>query len=56
MFEFQFGYMYWRYFMWNFAGKQNDKQGRYDENGNWLSGINFVDTCKVGSQKLTQRY
>jgi hypothetical protein len=50
MFEFQFGYMFWRYFMWNFTGKQNDKQGRYDENGNWLSGINFIDSARLGSQ------
>ncbi|MBU2997211.1 DUF2723 domain-containing protein [Cellulophaga baltica] len=51
MFEFQFGYMYWRYFMWNFTGKQNDKQGRYDENGNWLSGINAIDSIRLGSQE-----
>lgn len=50
MFQFQFGYMYWRYFMWNFVGKQNDLQGRYDNNGNWLSGINFVDSLRLGSQ------
>lgn len=51
MLEFQFGYMYWRYFMWNFTGKQNDKQGRYDDNGNWLSGIDIVDSARLGSQK-----
>ncbi|MEO0526890.1 MAG: DUF2723 domain-containing protein, partial [Bacteroidota bacterium] len=51
MFEFQFGYMYWRYFMWNFVGKQNDTQGRYDNNGNWLSGISFVDSIRLGSQE-----
>lgn len=52
MFEYQFGYMYWRYLMWNFAGRQNDIQGRYDKlNGNWMSGINFVDEMHVGSQK-----
>ncbi|QLG44589.1 glycosyltransferase family 117 protein [Costertonia aggregata] len=50
MFQFQFGYMYWRYFMWNFVGKQNDIQGRYDENGNWLSGINILDSARLGSQ------
>lgn len=52
MIDFQFGYMYWRYFMWNFTGKQNDKQGRYDDNGNWLSGINFIDSLRpsIGSQ------
>ncbi|WP_420602834.1 DUF2723 domain-containing protein [Flagellimonas sp.] len=50
MFEFQFGYMYMRYFMWNFVGRQNDVQGRYDENGNWLSGIGFIDSLRLGSQ------
>ncbi|MEZ4803347.1 MAG: DUF2723 domain-containing protein [Gelidibacter sp.] len=44
MFEYQFGYMYWRYFMWNFVGKQNDIQGKYDDmNGNWISGIKPID-------------
>ena len=51
MFEFQFGYMYMRYFMWNFVGKQNDVQGRYDDNGDWLSGIGFVDSLRLGSQE-----
>lgn len=50
MFEFQFNYMYLRYFMWNFVGKQNDVQGRYNDNGNWLSGINFIDSWRLGSQ------
>ncbi|MCL6267279.1 DUF2723 domain-containing protein [Flagellimonas myxillae] len=50
MVEFQFGYMYMRYFMWNFVGRQNDIQGRYDENGNWLSGIGFMDSLRLGSQ------
>jgi len=51
MFQFQFGYMYLRYFMWNFVGKQNDLQGRYDNNGNWLSGIGFMDNIRLGSQE-----
>lgn len=52
MFEYQFGYMYWRYLMWNFTGRQNDIQGRYDNlNGNWLSGISFIDEMHLGSQK-----
>ena len=51
MVEFQFGYMYWRYFMWNFVGKQDDKQGRYDDHGNWISGINAVDNMLRGSQE-----
>lgn len=50
LFEFQFGYMYLRYFMWNFAGRQNDVQGRYDGNGQWLSGIRFMDSPRLGSQ------
>lgn len=52
MFEYQFGYMYWRYLMWNFTGRQNDIQGRYDNmDGNWLSGISFIDEMHLGSQK-----
>ncbi|CAM4329827.1 DUF2723 domain-containing protein [Gillisia hiemivivida] len=51
LFEYQFGYMYWRYFMWNFTGRQNDIQGQYtDTDGNWLSGINFIDEMRLGSQ------
>lgn len=51
MFEYQFGYMYGRYLMWNFAGRQNDIQGRYDDlDGNWLSGIKFIDEMRLGSQ------
>lgn len=49
--EYQFGYMYWRYFMWNFAGRQNDIQGRNDIfNGNWISGIKFIDEARLGPQ------
>lgn len=52
MFEFQFGYMYWRYLMWNFTGRQNDKQGEYDlKDGNWLSGINFIDDLRLSQQE-----
>ncbi|GHA23862.1 membrane protein [Salinimicrobium marinum] len=52
MFEYQMGYMYWRYFMWNFVGRQDDVQGKYsDQNGNWLSGINFIDEVRLGSQE-----
>lgn len=48
---YQFGYMYWRYFMWNFAGRQNDLQGRGDYlNGNWISGISAIDNKMVGRQ------
>ncbi|MFL0066142.1 DUF2723 domain-containing protein [Tenacibaculum maritimum] len=52
MLSYQFGYMYGRYFMWNFVGKQNDNQGHLDiANGNWLSGIDFIDEARLGSQK-----
>ena len=51
MLEHQFVYMYWRYFMWNFAGRQNDIQGTNDIlDGNWISGINFIDEARLGNQ------
>ncbi|GAA0717089.1 DUF2723 domain-containing protein [Aquimarina litoralis] len=51
MLEYQVGYMYWRYFMWNFVGRQDDNQGKYGNlEGNWLSGINFIDELHLGSQ------
>jgi len=53
MFSYQFGYMYFRYFMWNFVGKQNDTQGTGGAvNGNWISGINFIDEPRVGTSDL----
>ncbi len=64
--RYQLGWMYWRYFMWNFAGRQNDIQGHhFDDNtgmqnvhyptvnytdGNWISGINYVDEYRLGPQ------
>jgi hypothetical protein len=57
-FGYQVGYMYLRYFMWNFVGRQNDIQG-HDEtliNGNWASGISFVDNARLGDQKLLPDY
>ncbi len=48
MLEYQLGYMYWRYFMWNFTGRQDDIQGKYDMHGNWISGINFIDEIHLG--------
>lgn len=52
MVEYQFGYMYFRYLMWNFVGRQNDIQGRYDYyDGNWLSGIPFIDELHLGTQQ-----
>ncbi|WP_196885558.1 DUF2723 domain-containing protein [Aureivirga sp. CE67] len=51
MLSYQFNYMYIRYFLWNFVGKQNDLQGNMDiHNGNWISGINAVDSFFVGPQ------
>ena len=49
-FRYQVNFMYWRYFMWNFAGRQNDIQNRYGEleNGNWITGFNFIDKKLVG--------
>lgn len=48
---YQLNYMYFRYFMWNFAGRQNDIQGRGDiTNGNWISGIKFLDKIIIGPQ------
>jgi hypothetical protein len=53
MFSYQFGYMYSRYFMWNFAGKQNDTQGTGGAiNGNWISGFRFLDEARTGSPDL----
>ena len=52
LFTFQINYMYFRYFMWNFAGKQNDEQGKLDPfNGNWISGITWLDSFRLGPQK-----
>ncbi len=51
MITYQFGYMYGRYFMWNFVGRQNDIQGNLDNNGNWLSGIDAIDELRLGSQQ-----
>ena len=50
-FNYQVNYMYWRYFFWNFVGRQNDIQGNGEiENGNWITGINFIDRLLVGDQ------
>ena len=46
--EYQLGYMYWRYFMWNFTGRQDDIQGKYDSHGNWISGIKPIDEWLLG--------
>ncbi len=50
-FRYQTGFMYLRYFMWNFAGRQNDIQGNgNDLHGNWISGIKFIDELRLGNQ------
>ena len=51
--SYQLNFMYWRYFMWNFAGRQNDIQGNGElEHGNWLSGIPFLDNLRLGNQDM----
>ena len=48
-FRYQVGFMYLRYFMWNFAGRQNDMQGNGNNiQGNWISGIKFIDEARLG--------
>ena len=52
-FSYQVNFMYWRYFMWNFAGRQNDIQGNGEiEHGNWITGIPFIDNILVGNQEF----
>ena len=51
-FSYQLNFMYWRYFMWNFSGRQNDIQGNGEVlNGNWITGIPFIDEVLVGPQE-----
>jgi len=53
MFSYQFGFMYFRYFMWNFSGKQNDTQSTGGVvNGNWITGIKFLDEPRLGTSDL----
>ncbi len=55
--NYQVGHMYWRYFLWNFVGRQNDFQHRYEPtNGNWLTGINGIDNGRLGDQSLLPDY
>ena len=50
-FRYQFNFMYMRYFMWNFAGRQNNIESQGEINhGNWISGINFIDSMRLGDQ------
>ena len=52
-FSYQVNFMYWRYFMWNFAGRQNDIQGYgEDDKGNWICGIPFIDNLRLGDQSM----
>ncbi|MEL6865301.1 MAG: DUF2723 domain-containing protein, partial [Bacteroidota bacterium] len=54
-FRYQINWMYWRYFMWNFAGRQNGDQGFFPwdlSSGHWLSGISFIDNARLGNQSL----
>ena len=52
LFRYQVGHMYFRYFMWNFAGRQNDIQGHGNVlNGNWISGIKGIDSCQYWPRK-----
>ncbi len=51
--SYQVNFMYWRYFMWNFAGRQNDYQGQGElEHGNWITGFSFIDNALYGDQSL----
>ena len=51
--SYQCNFMYWRYFMWNFAGRQNDIQGNGElEHGNWITGFSFIDDARLGNQNM----
>lgn len=51
--SYQCNFMYWRYFMWNFCGRQNDIQGQGErEHGNWITGIPLIDNLRLGDQSL----
>ena len=61
LFNYQLGWMYGRYFLWNFAGRQNDVQGFGGTpgmggnalmEGNWISGLNFIDNQRLGNQEI----
>ncbi|MEI7594225.1 MAG: DUF2723 domain-containing protein [Bacteroidota bacterium] len=53
MMKYQVGWMYMRYFLWNFVGRQNDIQGHGSNmDGNWISGISFIDNWRLGNQDL----
>ncbi|MFK7755747.1 MAG: DUF2723 domain-containing protein [Flavobacteriales bacterium] len=55
--DYQVDWMYWRYFMWNFSGRQNDVQGHGDIlNGHWLTGLDFIDEEKLGNRDNLTSY
>jgi len=59
LFKYQMGWMYWRYFMWNFAGRQNGTQGTDNYNpkfGNWISGVGFIDNARLFNMKKMPDY
>lgn len=57
MWDYQIDWMYFRYFMWNFAGRQNDIQGHGDiMQGNWKSGISFIDNLRLGDQSIAPTF
>ncbi|MDR3246428.1 MAG: DUF2723 domain-containing protein [Prevotellaceae bacterium] len=57
-FDYQIGFMYWRYFMWNFVGRQNDIQASRDDvtRGNWMSGLKFIDEARLGPVDNLPKY
>ena len=51
--DYQVGYMFLRYFMWNFSGRQNDLEGNFEvTKGNWISGFSFIDNPRLGDQSI----
>jgi tetratricopeptide (TPR) repeat protein len=55
--SYQLGWMYWRYFMWNFTGRQNDRQGHGEfTDGNWLSGVTMIDEQRLGKRDQLPEY
>ena len=60
LWNYQIGWMYWRYFMWNFSGRQNGEQGVFswdDSRGNWITGIKFLDEMRLGNlDELPEEY
>ncbi len=56
-YDYQIGFMWFRYFMWNFSGRQDDIQGRFDNNnGNWITGFSFLDKNKIGDESIQTDY